>query len=71
MLKSTQQHLNFLIEINCNSFFHCFFSSMVYRNQFINLPHKSINWFLYGETVDRCEVYVILAVENYVLRAPS
>ena len=42
----------------------------LYRNQFINLPHELINWFLYGEIVDRYEVYLILTVENYYVQSP-
>ena len=41
MLKSNQQRLNFLIEIDFISLF--FFMVCLYGNQFINLPYKLIN----------------------------
>ena len=43
----------------------------LYKNQFINLPHELINWFLYGEIIDWYQVYLILTAENYLFRVPS
>ena len=51
--------------------FHVFFMVSLYKNQFINLPHELINWFLYGEIIDRYQVYLILTAENYIFRVPS
>ena len=30
-----------------------------------------INWFLYGEIIDGCEICLVLSVENYIFRVPS
>ena len=51
--------------------FHVFFMVSLHKNQFINLPHELINWFLYGEIIDRYQVYSILTPENYIFRVPS
>ena len=71
MLKSTQQRLNFLIEIDFLSASLPFFVVDIYRHWFTSLPCELINWFLYGEIVDGYEVYLILTVEDYVFRVPS
>ena len=65
----TQYNFNFF---NWNRFHFCFFPMItLFRNQFISLPYKLVNWCLYNEIVDWCEVYLILTIENYIFRVLS